>query len=729
MYATTNRTEKIASILQKRRPLAEKIQNVETNLRSLSSTLRHLEDSRNHLLAKLEDQNACQRLQEIDCTAIQKSIRHELTALSQLKMRFCRDTLNIGVVGRARQGKSRLLQSLTGLTTAEIPDGDRQHCTGVRSTIYHHPNVNTYGEVWFYSEQSFLDEVIRPYYQKLGLGNTPNTIEEFGKNPLPNLPKNIPGYAEPAAMYEHLKKYHTNLEKYQHLLQKPSPRRISRDEIREYVAQDTPEGERIFFNYLAVREVKIFCNFPNTDVGQIALVDMPGLGDTGVGDEDRLMRTLGQDVDAVLFVRMPKSSGDYWAEVDVKLYDTARQALLDLPLDLWSFMVLNQTSSNSKNHNNFPNCQDLAADISNKHINVRECIIANCAEVDETNKLLDRVLEYFALKITDLDKQYATACQERLIKLHQQVQAELKKANDALSEEFNDEEDSMFDDLFEEFFEEVTNSLEELLKELIVKRDSQNDYLKQQIEEVFQLCRQDTGIPTVEDIKKRANREGSYLTAYSKYLHEIRTNLSNKFLSLDDSLKYSIEEIKSLVADVLVEKGHLGGLTAARGSEFIKVIAEEIPDTLSSLKHGFQILSDFQLSYRGLIQHRIRKHLDKLTPNLAVRLPQTPDEQNVLDTFQEIYPEVIYQCGNALQDFLTEPNQAAFAILEEFVDRVLRAENIEKDWRKFLRKVRKQVWAEHFQPLADKNRLLREWFNVVEQATNINDSPAQNFLK
>lgn len=195
------------------------------------------------------------------------------------------------MVGRARQGKSRLLQSLTGLTSAEIPDGDRQHCTGVRSTIHHKLTVDTYGEVWFHSERSFLDEVIAPYYEKLRLGTKLITIEEFAREPLPPKPSNIPGYAEPGAMYEHLGRYHGNLAKYRQLLVAPSPRRIARDEIREYVAQDSPEGERVFFNYLAVREVKIVCNFPNSDVGQIALVDMPGLGDTGVGDEERLVRT------------------------------------------------------------------------------------------------------------------------------------------------------------------------------------------------------------------------------------------------------------------------------------------------------------------------------------------------------------------------------------------------------------------------------------------------------
>lgn len=353
-------------------------------------------------------------------------------------------------MGRARQGKSRLLQSLTGLTAAEIPDGDRQHCTGVRSTVYHNPHVESYGEVWFHSDRSFLNEVISPYYEQLHLGVKPTTIEAFANKPLPPLPKELPGYAEPGAMYEHLAKYHAHISKYRHLLREASPRRILRDEIREYVAQDTSDGQRIFFNYLAVRQVKIVCDFPNADVGQIALVDMPGLGDTGVGDADRLMKTLGQDVDAVLFVRMPKSSGDYWADVDVRLYDTAHAALVELPIALWSFMVLNQTDSNSKNGDNFNNCQDLAGDIANKHIQVKECITANCAHPQEANKVLDRVLDYLTTSITNLDREYAASCQERLLQLQNKVNIELEKFRQVLGK-FT-QTDNWFP-LFEQLFE------------------------------------------------------------------------------------------------------------------------------------------------------------------------------------------------------------------------------------------------------------------------------------
>jgi hypothetical protein len=239
-----DRTTLITSILEKRKPLAQRIQLVEGNLKTLSTALHQVEQYRNHLLKQVDDPNVIGKLEEISFSNIQLTIASELEALTKLKNRFSRDTLNIGVVGRARQGKSRLLQSLTRLSAAEIPDGDRQHCTGVRSTIHHNPNVDTYGEVWFHTERSFLDEVITPYYEKLHLGVKPITLEEFANKPLPPLPQDIPGYAAPGAMYEHLKRYHTHLDQYRHLFRETSPRIIQKHQIREYVSQDTLDGKR-----------------------------------------------------------------------------------------------------------------------------------------------------------------------------------------------------------------------------------------------------------------------------------------------------------------------------------------------------------------------------------------------------------------------------------------------------------------------------------------------------
>lgn len=723
-----NRTKQIASIVEKRRPLAEKIATVAANLATLSQTLRDLEAHRQQILTQLDDVNSWGRLQEIDLSLIQGNIAAELQALIQLQQRFSRDTLNIGVVGRARQGKSRLLQSLTGLTAAEIPDGDRQHCTGVRSTIHHNPSMDVYGEVWFHSERSFLDQVIAPYYEKLRLGAKPIALTEFISKPLPPLPRELPGYAEPGAMYEHLGRYHAHIDKYRHLLRSPSPRRIAKAEIREYVAQDTTDGQRVFFNYLAVREVKIVCTFPHADVGQIALVDMPGLGDTGVGDAERLVKTLGHDVDMVLFVRMPKSSGDYWADVDVRLYDTARAALVDLPLELWSFMVLNRTDGNSKNGDNSNNCKDLADTLAEKHLKVVDCVIANCAEPVTANQVLDQILDYLATHITDLDAQYAASCQERLMRLQNTANIELEKANKALTLTVSDSWFPLFVELFERLWNELTSGLEALLRNLKTQRNEQNIDFKQQVAAAIEACRQDTAIPTIEQIEKRRDRVGGYPNAYYQYLHEIRAHLSQHFLALDVGLQRSLVRVKSQVADVLIHQGRLGGITPVTGVEFLQEIVQQLPE-LPTLRLGFQILAEFEISYRGLIQHRIRKHLDGLTPDeTTLQLSKLPSAKEILSNLKTLHAEAVYGCETALEDLLSEPSLAAFAIVEEFVDRILRAEGAKSEWRIFLEEVRAQVWQAEFMALGDRTRLRREWIEAIARASTANQSNAMQFL-
>ncbi|AUT02078.1 hypothetical protein CLI64_17745 [Nostoc sp. CENA543] len=731
-----SRTERIAKIIAKRQPLAKKITEVEENLNSISYALHYLEDYRNQLLATVEDISISGKLQAIDFAKIQLSLVAELEALSKLKARFSRNTLNIGVIGRARQGKSRLLQSLTKLTAAEIPDGSGEHCTGVRSTIYHNPAFETYGEVTFHTERSFLDEVIAPYYEQLKLGAKPITLGEFATQPLPSLPSNFAG-AEGGAKYEHLRGYHKNIDKYRHLFREISPRRISRDEIRAYVAQDNLEGERIYFNYVAVKDVKIVCKFPNDDVGQIALVDLPGLGDTGIGDEERMVKTIGQEVDAVLFVRMPKPSGDFWGDVDVKLYDTARSALTDLPIEQWSFMVLNRTDRGSNYGDNASNCERLTQSITDKHIKLVECITANCADPDEANnKVLDRVVDYLATEITSLDKKYASSCQERLEQLQSAIDAELDKAKNALGQPIQSAETSRFEVLFKQLWEQLTTGLEILLKELSKQIDKHDRDFKEAVEAAIKACYEDTKLPSsIEGIEVRRNVSNSYETAYNEYLNEIRAHISKHFLTLDEGLKNSLNRVKSQVAQVLIEKGNLGGLTEVRGADFVQAIAKLLPDDLIGdgqpcrIKFGFQILAEFELSYRGMIQHRIRKCLNDLSPDTkTLKLPPNPNAQQVMSNLKALHGEAVYQCETALDELLCEPSQAGFAIVEEFLDRVLRADEVEIEWRIFLREERAAIWPDEFELLGERTRLRREWLEAIEKVAIANQLDSMKFL-
>ncbi|PZO52720.1 MAG: hypothetical protein DCF15_13425 [Phormidesmis priestleyi] len=726
------KTAQIAAIIDQRRPVVQRIEAVELHIARLSESLQALQDKCTAQIQSTEEADIRDRLRAVNTSPLQARITTELQALAKLKKRFARNTLNIGVIGRARQGKSRLLQSLSGLTTDEIPDGDGMHCTGVRSTICHQPTASdAYGEVWFHSEQSFLKTVIAPYYETLELGRSPHSLDAFAKQPLPPLHSTC---AEPKAMYEHLKRYHECFDKYADLIG-ASPEQISRDQIRAYVAQDTPDGARVYFNYLAVQEVKINCLFPHEEVGQIALVDMPGLGDTGVGDEARLVNTLGQDVDVVVFVRMPKTLGDFWAEVDVQLYDLAHKALPMLPLELWSFLVLNHTGGNAQIADNRKGCDNLMATASEKHIQVAQRMITNCADDGEAEVLLDSILQYMTENITQLDRQYASACQESLLQLQKAVESELEKAQQGLGQaSFQADEDSLFNALFNDFWTNITSGLESLLKDLSQKRDQPDFDFKHQVDAALKACKEDTGLPTLDEIERLRNKLKSYDAAYNQYLNEVRAYLSRHFLVVDEALKRGLARTKSQAADVLIMQCQLGGLTESNGAQFFNAIIPRIPEQLiygvpSQIKFGFQILASFDLSYRGLIQHRIRKNLDNLMPDITqLKLSNPPSASEVLSCLTSLQAEAVYQCRTALNDLLDEPSQAAFAIVEEFSDRIMRAEGTQDEWRNFLKPVRAEVWPDQFGQLEERSRTYREWLEVVENATAANQIAQLSFL-
>jgi hypothetical protein len=737
-----SRSAQIAQIIQKRRPLAQKIEAVESNLKTLSAALRKLEKQRDQILD--DDSGAVGRPRDIDFSAVQRSIDNELVTLSNLRARFSRNTLNIGVVGRARQGKSRLLQSLTGLTSAEIPDGSGQHCTGVRSNIYHNPEVGeTYAEVSFHTERSFLDEVIAPYYWQLKLGAHPLTIQEFA-NPLPILPKEIAGKAQNSTKYVHLEKYHQNLDKYRNCLSDISLR-INQNEIRKYVAQDTVNGDRdVYFSYLAVCEVKIVCSFPNVDIGQIVLVDMPGLGDTGIGDPERMIKTLGQDIDLVLFVRKPVDLGDFWADVDLELYDLANEALIDLPVKEWSFMVLNRVTGKS---DNLKNCKSLAATISEKNIRVQDIVIADCSDSKEAQiEVLNRVLDYLGQRVEVLDRQYASACQDRLIQLQRNVSVELEKAKKALGTG-GDGWFRMFTTLSEKFWKDLTKELQDLTSSMISERDTDDQSFNVAVDSAIMTCRLETGIPDLKEIEQKNDCTGAYMSAYVECLHEVRTHLSKQFLSLDIALKESLENAKCRVVNILKTQCKLGKIAEGDGSEFLNNLSEKIPDDLTGLKLGFQTLATFELQYRGLVQHRIRRHLDVLTPNrtkyklekgksgsiiwdylLGVEEDTYSPAERIALNLSKAQSEAVDNCEKELKNLLKEPSQAAFAIVEEFADRVLRAEGVRTEWQIFLQEVASDVWVDEFSKEIERSRLRRDWSQTIQEIEHLKDPDSLSFL-
>ncbi|NET01016.1 MAG: hypothetical protein F6K61_10665 [Sphaerospermopsis sp. SIO1G1] len=715
------RSEKINQIIQKRQPLAKKVKDVEERLEIESKNLADLEKFRNFIIPKIDNQEVVEKLKELDIRNLRIIVSKNLQLVKKLRLRLDRGTLNIGVVGRARQGKSRLLQSVTGLGTDEIPDGDREHCTGVRSTIYHRPDDSTNNYdfdalVWFHSPQSFMEEVIKPYYEDLQLGHLPE-IASFGQNEIPELPQSLASFSEYQTKYEHLKKYRKHFQQYYRLLgtTNDKPLKIRKDKIREYVAQDDKDGNRNYVNYLAVKEVKIFSSFPQEDIGKIAVIDLPGLGDTGIGDENRLIKTVGEDVDLIIFVKRPQK-GDYWAEVDVKLYDITKTALIELPIKEWSYMILNHTPQIV---DNYVNCQDLQRSIAEKHIDVIQSSIVDCADTGNVNGFLDNVLNYLVHSIEELDKKYARNLQISLQEVEKTVNERLEEGSKLLSGYAN--MSRHFKSLFNDFIKQLSKVMTTIHYELKGNLGHNDPHFEKQVKQALDNCKNYSDIPSEDQIFEMAilpDGKASVEIAYRRCIVELRASISHNFHSLNYGLKNSIDSLKQNIANKLINDVGLGNLTTHTGVDFLQFMADKLAEKNNKLTFGFQVFYEYEMSYGSLLLSSIRKHLNEsLSPDSNNIENNDLNLANVKNNLLSLYDQTITNCEQTLNQWLSKPSEVQYYMFDEFIDRILYAEGMEDEWFAFLddTEIRVQVWTE-FRQAEDRKQLQMKWKHYLNSA-------------
>ena len=104
--------------------------------------------------------------------------------MQEVLERASRDTVNIGVSGVARVGKSTLLQAISGLEDNQIPTGDSVPVTAVRSTIHYSKDKNC-AELVMYNWEDFRSEVLEPYARQLGISSVPTHQDGMSKWKLP----------------------------------------------------------------------------------------------------------------------------------------------------------------------------------------------------------------------------------------------------------------------------------------------------------------------------------------------------------------------------------------------------------------------------------------------------------------------------------------------------------------------------------------------------------------
>lgn len=241
-----------------------------------------------------------------------------VASLGELEAEFTRDTLNIGVSGAARTGKSTTLQRITGLTDQQIPSGGLNPVTAVRSEIFN--SSRNEAVITFKTRQAFVEEYLRPHVDNVNACLPEgDCICISSVNDLKNaeLPAKLQGGSVPVAATDSLKRLREaqrSASTYESLLGAP-PRTVSLNDVRYYITYPTADAEAIENEgracdrrYLAVELAQVFCQFPNLGSAKVALVDLPGLGEIGNAANAVHLKGLESKVDQIFLVMRPTAA-------------------------------------------------------------------------------------------------------------------------------------------------------------------------------------------------------------------------------------------------------------------------------------------------------------------------------------------------------------------------------------------------------------------------------------
>lgn len=694
----------ISNVLEKRHKKVDPLKKLEKEFKEIENCFGKLNRLSSEIKQDFEDIS-----EEIESKSsiLEDQIRNHENELQNIRnkiknliKRFNRKTINIGVAGRARQGKSTLLQSITNLSDTVIPTSDKQPCTGAKSNIFHKEGAY-YAEIEFYSEKEFLQQIIYPYFRQLKVPK-PISLEDFQVKGLPEFnliqseEKNIN-----QAFYENLKAIHHGLPEYRNLFS--TKKQIKIDEVVEYVTQK--DGRTKFF---AVKSANIYTEFPNHDVAGLCLVDLPGL-EAAQDHEKQLAKSLEHETDAMILIKLPSSQGDFYSKDDYKVIDLVHNSATEITPSDWLFLILNEL----QDHSNSTQVKMLIDAPPNSYDKLT-ILSGKCSDPSDVNvNIFSVILEHLEDRLERMDGQRIDALREKVKSFSEEITSDLINAR----KHFNtNDSDSVirqeFNKMFKKFMIDLKSKLDIFLDEV---KDSANqeEYKNQFLKKIEEICdsaeERESFVPPVEVLKHLYHDKGAWPGVVQEQLHYIRSHLTKHLSLLDSSLEDMIEKIFDELINIVIPnplKDLVDQYPEKSARNRMKKFGQEFNEQdYPNIYSAFQYISNFSFSYHSHFHYRVREEMRSLDPSESTEfvnenIPQNAkvdDAGDIERALQSLFLQAIYRIRTKLtEEMQADPSKAFFALVEEIRDRLTRSENVENEWDDFIYRIRGNIWPNTF---------------------------------
>lgn len=695
--------KKIADIIKKRaestKPLMqyrEKCDAVLKCLNSLEHTMNSFVENKN-----IDEKGVypCQQCLE-QFPLIKRKVGELQNMITKSNMRFGRSTINIGFGGKKGTGKSFLLQKLSGLTSNEVPSAKGLPVTAVSSKIFN--SLKSRAIITFYDERSFLQEIIVPYCEKLSIP-APDSIENFANMTI-NLKNEINTH-----YYERLIAFQKHIDEYKSYLTGKTEE-IELNKIRKFVAY-TDENSDDIFTYLAVKDATIYTVFPETNVRQLGLIDLPGLGELNPTVEKKHTTGFEDDVDLVMLIRRPSSERVDWDQSDFNALQVLQK---NSPVENFSnFIVFVHNEGGCDDAMAEKSMQSMIASLPDNFT-----ILRTKGQNTETlsQDVLDKVLSHLALKLPEMDKQTLDIIYQKsqniwkdIATFSQNAHEALKASNDGGYKEeiyIQQARDSM-----DKFSDGCMEALDALEAEIQKNGEDQElldslSNIQENIDAYFEngLDRKTSKEDWIKKAVRNIATKGSSGPVFNETANTIRVKIAEEFTALDHIYKLKVDELLFSVANQF-DKVLPGFLPNGNAREKLTYLKKRIEDadtiSINTIYEAIDALLNLKIEHRTQFYPRvyepIRDFRTYVSRNPTIANDNELDRQQkadaIFETLKDLSDRTIMQMMDLLKIETTRIKDILFVSLEHFIDKMGRSEHAETQWVRLIRTFYGEIWG------------------------------------
>lgn len=740
------RNSKLPAIEQKRQEMLEickaldqyddlKSQIVDADGNALEGKYKYLTDKNPEMVIKLNALDTAECRKKIDAALEECDIAYK---------RFSRESINISVVGKARIGKSQFLKGISNLDDKVIPAFAETDCTGAVSIIENHPGTALEAHFTFKTEeqiiaevQTYLDKIVPAEKGRIVL----RTMSQIGDKSLVEQveARLIPGREE-NGLREYLYKYVEHYEEWAPLVRKRTLVISDADEIQTYVAQNDGNKEdslrRYFYKFLAVDTCQIYCTFDYQEAGKITLIDTVGLGDNSLGIEENLLEVVNDKSDAVVFIHLPYSPAGGYVDKEVsKAYGLIETNSRGRDLNKWLFWLINEAPGHPKTPNDRARCEAAVKKLESKGWHGAMTKIVNIIDQNQVREeFLIPMLNLLMANLDDIDATYTTDLTKALDAVRKEYNSFCASAKKVMDSQINNAA-SLQPQIYKsvsKMQERLTASLRKLAKAEKEKRNVPCAILKKRIQSILEDMREGEIVPSRDQLLQELSYEMPPVL-YTKYCNQIRNEVAQRFANVDGSLNELVAEVKNSVAYILYcdDGCRLAKVLALPTGEEPYVWMREFEQTVLNekdypiLTSAFRNVYNFNFSVNGFLTYEVRACLDLIDPDLTdtpMLLGKTDVQtaDNINFWLQKNLLDVVDELEENLHDLFRNPHRAFFAIIKEFSDLVVYAEDVEYEWNRLFADNYSIIWAEEYKNMAVAATAFGEWADMLNHMLELN---------